>query len=799
MRYLYRLIGLTCILLALPFVCKAQIRELEVRDFYGGWVSGLENAVVKNNQAIVLSNFDLRDGGLKRRKGMSAHYNDAQSNTPVNAAFPYYGSYDKDMLLRRSGNAYYPDSFMVDVVSLCNDALEVCTTQIYQIFYRREHDLTMPFNTDYSTWARRLLMASTKSELMLWDGDSIFPARPIAPGQPKVVAIDGGRELNGIYNYKYWAVDSSGIDTSFFSPPSWDVHVNHGRVAVIIPPRVTLSQEYWEVFRKAESETDYYYVGGGITSASEMYFIDSISDGDRGAAAQFTFGSVNDCNHGSTRCDMLRAPGGMLIDTSETGGQFPFDNNESDSISSPVWVLYAITYVDSIGRESYMSTPTGRQIYGTPTAGSNCDSCNMDFKITLTNIPVPDDANISHKLLRRRLYGIYRGTAPDSIFKSWYTVDSLSPATTTYTDSLPYGTVVEWCSSGEGQLSTSISGEYTCYDDSTIDFTPSSIVEHGSRLYAIGDPRYPDYLYYSEFGRPTTWDPAKFISVPSQKGDWFVKLLSLSNDRLLLFRQNSVVALEGLSYYQYSIDNIITGVGLTAPATALLHRNQVFFAHRTGLYRLGGEQALSVSIRATIDSVGSKIQRSVGAIVDNEYWWSVAVVAEENDRTLIYSDDPVPHWRTYDFGTRGVVQFDSDSTEADFRTDKYIILRDSLWEWGYQETDTTDGGTPIQAIYQSKYFFEGGGREMIEYVELEGKGTPDSLILYYYEKHGDSLPPMPVDSIVVTPDFTDKTRDRYKIERVCYNFSLRIRDPGTGDWVLTGYKIGWQPWDGGKR
>jgi hypothetical protein len=800
-----RILALVVLLfIALPCLSQ-EVQELSVFDFSGGWANGLPNATMQNSHALVLSNYDLTADsdnqyyGLKRRAGMQQHYVDAQSGTPVNAIFPHYGAYDKDLLLRRSGITYYTDSFMVDVMSFCEDALTVCTTQIYQMFYRREHDLAMPFNTDYTTWAQRLLMASTKSELMLWDGDSAFPARPMAPGQPKAVAIDGGRELNGIYNYKYRAVDNSGNDTSWFSPPSWDVHVNYGRVALIIPPRAVSSQEYWQVYRKAEHETDYYECDSIATSTSEVYFVDSLADGDRGSVANFTFGETNDCLYAAVRCELLYGPAGMTLDTSMgTTTTTIFENAGHDSIQAPVFALYTIAFLDSSGRESYIATPSGIEIYSTG-AG---DSLDVDLAITIAFIDVPTENNIVSKILRRKLYGVYLdGPEPDSIFKSWYTVDTLDVATTTYTDSLPYGTVVEFCSEAEDQFQWSASGEFTCYDDLTIDFTPSSLVEHGNRFYAIGDARNPNRIYYSEFGLPTTWDPVKYLDIPTSRGDWFVKLLSISNYELLAFRQHSIVMIQGLSYYQYTIEEIMDGLGLTAPMSLVRHKRQVYFAHQTGLYKLGQAEPLSATIQPTIDSVGAKLQRSFGSIVENEYWWSVPVVAEENDRTLIYSDIPTPHWKSYSFGGRGVVQFDSDTTEPDFRSDKYIILHDndSLWRWNYDDTTSRDGVDSITAIYQSKYFFEGGGREKIHYVDLFGTGTSDSLWLIFYKNYGESKPGVAFDSVAFIPDFSAERRNRVVVRHICENFSLRIEDRrGVGDYTIKGYVIGWQPWDGGK-
>ncbi len=734
------------LVLSLSVSGKAEIRELEVRDFYGGLVTGLTNARLKNNMSLILENYDI-DGGLRRRRGMSVHYPDAGSGYEVDGLVVYYGPNGKQMFLRRRPASYPIDSAAVARLQLCDDVAATCTNTVGPSVYQSFRSRYQPFNYDYTTFNDRLLLAATKSEMVLWDGDSLMLARPRAPGQPLAVAIDSNGNVHGRWTYSVMADHENGKDdTSLFSTPSWEVSVTNGKVFLSLPPRANAHVSSHTILR-SRHDWDYYKTVFKYTpSANYGYYVDNIADGSLVTlGTQFSWGvriggqlhyDANDSLNSNMPFDSLAPPGGIALDTLPVGtADSSIITGAGATTHQRTFFLYSIVFIDSAGRESLPSaaTPFVASVPGAP-------DTTKGWAMQLTSLPSPTEANIVGKKILRRMYAQFSGSQPDdSVWTRWIVVDSIAPDSPSYVDTTNYLNGTTWCTAVDEHasfnLATTLTPGNMCYDDSTIKFQPADIEYHGSRLYGIGDPAHLNYLYYSTFGRPTTWPPDKFLSLPSKRGDWFVGLLSISNNQLLMFRQNSVMALSGLSFFQYQLDEVARGVGLTARRSLVQKRGVVYFAHQTGMYKLGGEFPLSLVIQPTVDSIGERIQRSVAAIVDEEVWWSVAVEGERNDRTLIYSETPTPYWRQYDFAFDAIVAFDYDTSQVDYRVDKYIIAtdNDSLWRWGYNDADTLDGIEPIIATYQSKYFFEGAYKAGDGFSYFSGNGieglskSPDDI------------------------------------------------------------------------
>ncbi|GAG84693.1 unnamed protein product, partial [marine sediment metagenome] len=300
--------------------------------------------------------------------------------------------------------------------------------------------------------------------------------------------------------------------------------------------------------------------------------------------------------------------------------------------------------------------------------------------------------------------------------------------------------------------------------------------------------------------------------------DWFVDLLPLE-DRLILFRQNSIVQLQGHSFYQFSLDQLIENVGLTAPRSIVRVGNTVYFYHSTGVYTLsafGGvcSQPLSFAIKKSLDSFMVNQQRAVGAGIAGDYWLSLDY-AGGNQKTYIYSEMPIPHWKTYGFGLHAVVQYDPDSTYGNFNPNKWLVAlvtsvgtypgdQTILYEWNegaiggsFERTDTVDTWSDtshgaIIATYQSKRFFEGRERERVYWLDIVGEGDADTITFTFLDEG------VAFDTVKYLPDFTDGIRDRIIVDHIVSDFAVRWQDNGYGQYTIKGYEIGWIPWDRGR-
>ncbi len=815
------------IIILLTVSCYGQedgIREEIVLGWPDGLINSLPNQLMPKTALMVMDNYDVTaEGWLHRRKGMSVHYPDSRAGHPMWATIPYYSNLKKEMLILNVDFEANPFDtpyhwglgtivINLGVLRMGNDATQAFSSDLAGGYYYPQRRNSYPYSLNYASMNERLAIAATNSEMVLFDGAKAFPARPLGPGQPRAVVINGGGPLTGRMKYKYCYFEDGTNDTSNYSSPSWEVNVFQGYVYVWgFTPSVESGIDSILLYRSTD-DGNYEFVGN-LNNSDESYCLDSI---DTDSTNTFVYPSGPDghcvCHHDSTCGTRLMPPGAptAAVDSCVTDG---YGAGLNSSIATTcAKATYSIVYVDSAGRQTYMSPGACIAIN---------ENENFRQKVTLSNIPVPTSPMIVKKyLLKCVAENITFYVGSKSPNGNVFILDTLDVATTTYTDSIRYDTLIKrfpvFCQYPYDYISGDITvkdstdlywewtetPESTCYDDSTIAFQPTDVVAHGSRFYAIGNWNNPNGLYYSEFGRMTTWPYDKFINLASGDGDWLVRLLVVG-DNLMLLRQNSIYALSGFSFYQYSLTRLISGVGLSAPRGLAVGRNNVLLFHKSGIYQFsdiagGPANALSAGIKNSIDSIGNKYQRVWGGVIGDEYWFSMPMVDSLNDKTYIYSTTPKPHWKSYDFGVDDAIRYDYDTNATDFSPNRYILSvdNDSLWRWDYSATDTLDGAAKITAVMQTKYFFEGPEREKVVYVDLIGSGSADSMLLWFYDDYNDR---QIIDTMTVYPDFTVNERQRFVVNRMFTSFSLKIQDFGTGDYNLKGIVIGYLPWDTGRR
>lgn len=806
---------LVFVLVLLGVRTSAEVQELAVRDFRGGLVNSVANSVMQDNQAYVLENFDINKWGeLTPRPGLKLVSGDTVKYD-IQALIPLFGVQNRKKLLevRTQKNSQGNDtaSQWIDVLTICDQGTGVCTTITYNGLYDLSRTPASYYNVDYSTLSSNVILSQTQSELLIFNDSAsyAYPARPLGPGQPKAIAMDGGGSVSGSFSYKYLYLNKDvPIDTSNLSAPSWEVTVRNGKVLIT------------NLWADAEGTADtiwlYRSSNGGPYQrvarfpVSQTFFVDTIATTNAGDTLAYPWGPRRRCeSDGATPCSGFQeklAPGSVYVTSVDTCTTAYFGVGDRDTSSVMVqsgctYLQWAVVFEDINGHKSYMSPAACTKIGTFP---------NWKYKASLT-LPVPKDSGIVKKYLIRMTAGY---PSPNNYWWSnWYKVAELSPGQTTFVDSVdqfviraaPYG---EYCENfySETQVALYWGGSTTIYqtvkvdtirgdlpetdcydDDSTITFKPSSAVSHGSRVYAVGDFRNPHRIYYSKFGYPTVWPVDKFLVIPSDDGDWPVKLLSYGNDALLIFRQNSIAELSGLSFYQYQVRPVAAGIGLTAPRSLSYSSFGTFFAHTSGIYQYPNlSSPLTIPVDSSFDSMN--VVGSIGKIVNGEYWFS------DGTKTLIYSQNPAPHWKCYSFGVSDAVPFDVDTTSVDYQGEKWLIVgpNDSLYGWLY-DTTSTDAGANVSCKYRSKFFFDNNQREKIAYIDLFGSGVADTFTINIW---ADSTTIR--KTVKVLPNFQDQKGDRVIINEICEQAAIEIitrKRPFT----LEGYNIGWIPWDGGKK
>ena len=845
--------GLLLIVVLAASVSAQEIQVKRVYDFSGGLMNSISNAAMRDNMALVLENYDIDPfGNLKRRLALTPY----AINTGIDyiyAIIPRISPNGKQLwiLARR-------DAALKSELIGCDNAALTCDSTWVTGLYQPSTDWIVPYNYDVVEYQDQLYVASTNSELMVYRDSVFYPARPRAPSQANVTVRNSGTgNLKGTFRYKYLYIDTTvgfAGGASNLSAPTWPVTVNYGNVRI---------WDIWDggkdsikIYREKNFSGNYEHLVT-LDSAVASY-LDNIAATSPADTFAYRWGPNRHCCGASAAADAPQdptpeigfslAPGAMSV--SIAGGNDTVGhgkpNDQADDSFKRFFMAWSVVFVDTAGRHSYMSTPTciGELHRFTSPTDSMQD---LIFNASLSNIPVPHDSGIVKKLILRMhsndQYTKHQHT--DSGWLNRYVViDTVDPDRVGYTDSIQYNATWDlpsYDASSGGCMGRDpadtidyILGdsswahflrydsigdipELACYDDSLIPFQPMSIALHGTRLYGIGDPSNNNSLYYSLVHRLTTWPYNQYVVVPSHGNDWFVDLLTLE-DRLILFRQNSIVQLQGHSFYQYSLDELIDNVGLTAPRSVVRIGNTVYFYHSTGVYTLsafGGvsSQPLSFSIRKSLDSFMVNQQRAVGAGIAGDYWLSVDY-ATGNQTTYIYSEIPIPHWKAYGFGLHAVVQHDPDTIYANYNPNKWLIALVSglcsgdntvLYQWqldrlsGFQNIDTIDicyqadsVYVPIIGTYQSKRFFEGRERERIYWLDIIGEGTADTITFTFLDEG------VPFDTVAFLPDFTDDKRDRIIVDRIVHDFAVRWEDNGHGQYQIDGYEIGWIPWDRGR-
>jgi len=929
MRYFFVLIFIAASVFSQP------IQEYKVRDFSGGLVNSLSNALMQDNQSLVLENYDIINGKLRRRPGLTTYHNTGLLRYPIQALLPYVApQIDKDLLVLMGGN-YFPFNSAdsnISAVRICNEALSICTTLVVRHpgFYGDRRNQNTPYNVNSAVINNRLIFAVANSEMRIWDGNKMSPARPRSAGQPYAIPLDGSGKMNGIFQYRILPQNNS-VPPKYgdLSPPSWPVRVKDGNVFVgDMGPFISgaLQDSAWIYrsknggpYQKLKQFDDAFGGNGVIIVGLDGYYIDTTKETLAADSLPFPWGYHTNCIFGTCGPDSVLAFGEMrALQKSGTAaaGYGVTRGLKGLTDSTCVCFVYSVVFRDSSGRQSYASPPTCLCYSAAILRGAGGNG----IKDSLLNIPIPRDSGIVNKLLLRGLFGsiVWRDSSAEklsrlhpcyvensSIYRvgvdggsvSWISpssgttgamavdsmtskinnsaymssrikaedsgsfihirsavpgqtwkltaerfckgasglpsfvygeelkqnvfqtgdylynfviLDTLDDTVTTYIDSIPYDSllIIPWCKDS----SNAQQPEKFCYDDSAITFQPFDIAYHGDRLFAIGDLEDKNVFWYSDFGRPTTMPPDHFIAVESQLGDWFVRLLSVG-DNLLLFRQNSIYGLSGLSFFQFNLEKLVSGVGLSAPRTLTVNKNLINFLHESGAYEMsmaGGLSNPTISwvIKNSLDSIGTNLRRSVAKPVGDDWWLSVpidstAVDSTSNNQTYIYSRTPTPHWKSYSFGIKDIVLFDKDTLALDYATDKFIFVSgtDSLFQWGDKAIDL-DNGQRIISKYQSKYFFhEGEGpirREKIFYVDFFGKhivgGLDDTLMVTFYEESKGA-----VDSVKFVPKFRDRKVDRVTFNRISDNCSIGWRAYGLSEYEITGFTIGFLAWDDGIR
>lgn len=788
---------LSILLMFLLGISRAE--EIIINDFSGGLRNDVALDHLAENETPYIKDCDIsKQGSLLKRKGYTRsllatsylYIPGGGRNKFVNDLDAYRVIGNKHLLYPRSNSTIaltqvrYVQGYYVARAGSSD------TLKYYHVGTNRWGINAPDYEMHTALFNENLYIARKGTELTVYDGTNIWPARPIGPGQLKTIAIDSTATtgtLSGRYSYKYlYSYTGTTIDSLKQTAPSiasYSTSVDYGWIVltgfVATPSPATFP--YIKIYRKDNIAGSNYGYIGNIGYNDTIYY----DDGDVAS----TTDTLKIFDHYQPPAYNI-APGcpTLTLQTYTHGEGLGGDAIFGDS-PPVINVRYFLWYEDSTGR---WSDAVQTKDLSTVDAGI-CDST----KVAMTNIPMPDSPhNIKYIKIARQQYQAW-GTGDCKKFIEnidTFNLASITPSAI-YTDSADYYVVQTTKTKYTNQS-----------DDSMINFNPIDIVMRGSRAFAIGNPVNPNAVYYSEFYRPTCWPVEYLISIPSRKGDWFIRLWDTEKS-LWLFRQNSIVELSGFSFYQFQANILTENVGLSAIRSLAGWGTDLYFVHTSGVYHIGssGLERISQSIQATWDSCSvNQIRWMVGSIVNNEYWLMIPTASGKPSGTYIY--DQYGKWRYYGFVYDDIISYSADTNQYDY-TDGYMFIRnDTLFEInnGY-----TDNGKAIVREWQSKIYFSGPGRVKVNWFDFEAFSTIDSIKIYPYRDNGYILPQKVLKypytkfgAISYTDPTTGLMRYRLALNEICDNFWFKIKVYGGSSYPTTGelqsITINYTPWDEGK-
>lgn len=775
------------LLFLLVFVAVAFGQQpIEITDFSGGLVRLMDPYDMPDNAAREYTNVSLKSvGGLSVRDGYTRM---AQGDS----IFRVVASEPRDVTELTA--QYFPESKCLIYSRGADEIIGYGGAEAYMHGYfilKGGNTDTLKFqwvasdmfgslDTDYeiesALWNNNLIIARRNTEMVVYDGSKMFPATPLGPGQIVTHAGENIHTLTGNYQYayNYSRTQSDLVNHTGLSLESLSLEVREGRVWMrgFVTTAFPDSFPYIKIYRSNPDSTD-----PAFYKMSWINWDDTIARDDD---MTLVVGDT-DPEPVSRVLKYYCAPGQPVFDTiPNLAGPGP---GHTDSGISNQEVTYQIVYRDSSGRWTKIRDPQEYNMphYSVPTA------LPESVKIVLTHIPVPQEPhNIAKKyIIREHRHNFHFDSSIDRNTRGiWWLIDSIGLEDTMYTDDKDTRYVVD---------SLSI---FTTVDDSILTFRPSSIVLNGSRIFAVGNPRARNTLYYSEFGKPTTFPVEHLIQIQSGIGDWAQRLYVL-RDRMLLFRQNSVVLITGLSFFQFRILEIARNVGLTGFRTLAGTNDFAVFAHTAGVYITDGNSPIKISqsIQSYWDSLTTEeIRASNAGIIEDEYWLSIP-----GRNSLVYNFT-YQQWREYSFEFDAIIQYALDSGDYNYSTDYVFVRNDSLYE--LSDTLVADNGEQIFVTWQSKTYFQEDGRVRVNYIDFEGQGGCDSINLYGYLDNGATLAKKQLTDINwfgqggSRRDYAKDNRITFKEIVNTFSFKIEIYGP-SNKWLLSKMTLNYTQWDEG--
>lgn len=666
------------------------IQEITVIGFRDGIVTAVPDEFRPQNSAEDIQNYVFTrnaflSGPRPGFKLMNPTDTSTDSSDVVQALFGYFKGPSQELLAVMTNSATVAPAGVYQIVRL--DTSFLVDAELFPYAYRDSTN----FSVLNSHWGIAhedsiVYIANRKTPFLTYDGNKVYPMRPLGPGQPAATP-KGSADIDGGVRYKILYIHTVTREKTTLSSPSFITHPSNEGVLVynIARPLDETKFDVWLYRTKTGQSFDSFYFVDSLLTAADTTYYDTFSNASLGDTADLPYG-FND--HGVTfgikstagTTDTLFPPGAPwpFIDGSATIAFSVIQQGDANHLGD--FISYHVVFVDSNGYWSLPSAPalmidtllgdadtTRRTVIDSlplmPTVNSNIETVFLLRKHqaskTTNRTTSVDDA--------WQFFDIGAVPPADTPFHSYvgeiFVVDSVEQkfyADSGFRDILGFKgdqtipTVWNPGGIGTGSFYRGYSGQVfdttpflpvagdssTVYDsvltfyfpeslqvvDSSVYFNPGTIAIYGGRLYASSDIESPNNLFYSLVGNRTSFPATKVINFPTGDGD-IINSLSDVEDGLFFTKQSNVTSLRGFRFLDFKADEIFKDIGATSPNFAVAKDRSFVFVTTEGALALslsGGIQNLSVQIQDQFDSLGYwRMRRSVGLYVNEDLWVSV--------------------------------------------------------------------------------------------------------------------------------------------------------------------------------
>lgn len=123
----------------------------------------------------------------------------------------------------------------------------------------------------------------------------------------------------------------------------------------------------------------------------------------------------------------------------------------------------------------------------------------------------------------------------------------------------------------------------------------NTLIQRGQRMFAIGDPQNPNYLYFSEPGEPNNFKAASIVKAVSNDDDGIVGLY-LFHESLLAFKKRRVYAWSGWDpTTDVRFDELDADWGTSAPLSVVKADNYLLYLGDDAIMALYGNDAGNIN------------------------------------------------------------------------------------------------------------------------------------------------------------------------------------------------------------